>query len=210
MKRDTSVRVLAGLSAIVAWSALLLQLVLIIQKMSGDGASVAQAIWRFLGFFTILANCAVAVVATAMAARPLSIMAKPNVRLATATTIFIVGLVYSVALRSIWQPTGWQAVADHALHDATPVLFLLTWFLSAHGQLQWRSAVWAVVPGFAYFIYALVRGAADGWYAYWFLDPASLPPAQMATNVAMLLLVFLGAALVLVGFDKWLAGRVSR
>ena len=93
-------------------------------------------------------------------------------------------------------------MAGHALHDATPVLFLLTWFFAAHGQLQWRSAVWAVVPGFVYFIYALVRGAADGWYAYWFFDPASLPPAQMATNVAMLLLVVLCADLGLVGFDN--------
>ena len=209
MSRASAATGFAILTAIIAWSALVLQMILIIQKMTGDGASVAQAIWRFLGFFTILANCAVAVVATAMAARPLSILAKPNVRLATATTIFIVGLVYSVALRSIWQPTGWQAVADHALHDATPVLFLLTWLFAAHGQLQWRSAVWAVVPGFVYFVYALIRGAADGWYAYWFLDPASLPPAQMATNVAILLLIFFGVALALVGLDKWLAGRIS-
>ena len=70
-----------------------------------------------------------------------------------------------------------------------------------------RSAFWAVVPAFAYFIYALARGAADGWYAYWFMDPTSLPPVQMATNVAILLFVFLLVALALVGLDKWLAQR---
>ena len=197
----------ATLTALVAWCALAVQLVLIVQKMTGEGASVLEAIWRFFGFFTILTNVAVALVATAMAIRPNSILANPNARLATATAIFIVGLVYSVALRAIWQPTGWQAVVDHGLHDATPVLFVVSWFFSAHGQLQWRSAVWAVFPALAYFIYALIRGSSDGWYAYWFMDPTSLPPVQMATNIVILLSIFSVVALVFVGLDKWLARR---
>ena len=202
-----ALKTLAVLTAFVAWCALGMQLVLIIDKMTGEGASVFQAIWRFFGFFTILTNCAVAVVATAIAVRPNSTMANAKARLATATAITIVGLVYSVALRAIWHPTGWQAVVDHALHDATPLLFLLTWFFSGHGQLQWRNAVWAVLPALVYFIYALIRGAADGWYAYWFLDPASLPPAQMATNVALLLLAFSVVAFGFISLDKWLAPR---
>ena len=202
-----ALKTFAALTACVAWCALGMQLVLIINKMTGEGASVLQAIWRFFGFFTILTNCAVAVVATAIAVRPNSVMADAKARLATATAITIVGLVYSVALRAIWHPTGWQAVVDHALHDATPVLFVMTWFFSDHGQLQWRNAVWAVLPGFVYFIYALIRGAADGWYAYWFLDPASLPPARMAMNVAILLLAFSIVAFGFIGLDKWLAPR---
>lgn len=197
----------ATLTALVAWFALAVQLILIIQKMTGEGASVLEAVWRYFGFFTILTNCAVAVVATAIVMRPNSVLANANARLATATAIFIVGLVYSVALRAIWQPTGWQAVVDHGLHDATPVLFVVSWFFSTHGQLQWRSAVWAVVPALAYFIYALMRGSADGWYAYWFMDPTSLPPAQMALNVAILLLAFSVLAIGFVGLDKWLARR---
>ena len=200
-------KIFPALTAVVAWCALTVQLVLIIQKMTGDGSSVLEAVWRFFGFFTILTNVAVALVATAMAIRPNSILANPNARLATATAIFIVGLVYSVALRAIWQPTGWQAVVDHGLHDATPVLFVVSWFFSAHGQLQWRSAVWAVVPALAYFIYALIRGSSDGWYAYWFMDPTSLPPAQMALNVVILLLAFSVLAIGFVGLDKWLARR---
>ena len=193
--------------ALVAWAALALQMALIIQKMTGEGASVADAVWRFFGFFTILVNCAVAVQATAAAVRRSGPVNNATLRLSVATSILIVGLIYSIALRSLWQPTGWQAVADHALHDATPALYLLTWIFLPHGQLQWRSALWAFAPAFAYFIYALLRGAADGWYAYWFMDPTALPPAQMATNVAILLLVFLVAALALVGLDKWLAQR---
>lgn len=200
----------AALTALVAWCALGLQLVLIIQKMTGEGAGVFEAVWRYFGFFTILTNCAVAVVATAMVFRSNSVLANANVRLATATAIFIVGLVYSVALRAIWQPTGWQAVVDHGLHDATPVLFVLSWLFSEHGQLQWRSAAWAVAPAFVYFVYALVRGAADGWYAYWFLDPTSLSLTQMAANVVILILSFSAVALGFVLLDKWLDQRHQR
>ena len=209
MNRASLAKAFSILVAIVAWSALILQMALTIQKMTGEGASVAQAIWRFFGFFTILVNCAVAVQATAAVVQPSGRMNNATLRLSVATSILVVGLVYSLALRSIWRPTGWQAVADHALHDATPVLSVLAWFLAAHGQLQWRSALWAVVPAFAYFTYALARGAADGWYAYWFMDPSALPAAQMATNVAILLSAFLIVALAFVGIDKWLAPRKS-
>ena len=207
MNRKTIAKALAGLTALVAWCALGIQLVLIIHKMNGEGATTLQAVWRFFGFFTILANCAVAAVATAIAMRPSSVLANAKVRLATVTSIFIVGLVYSVALRAVWQPTGWQAVVDHGLHDVTPVLFVLFWLFSDHGQLQWRSAVSAVVPAMIYFAYALIRGAADGWYAYWFLNPTSLPPAHMITNIAILLVVFSVVALTFVCLDKWLAQR---
>ena len=207
MNRMSAARACSIVVALVAWSALALQMALVIQKMTGEGASVADAVWRFFGFFTILTNVAVAVQATVAASGPAGRLNNAVLRLSIATSILIVGLIYSLALRSLWQPTGWQAVADHALHDATPVLYLFTWILLPHGQLRWGSALWAVVPAFGYFIYALLRGAADGWYAYWFMDPTALPPAQMATNVAMLLLVFLLAALALVGLDKWLAQR---
>ena len=207
MTRAAIARAFSILVAVVAWAALALQMALTIQKMTGEGASVTDAVWRFFGFFTILTNVAVAAQATAALVRPTGPINNATLRLSIATSILIVGLIYSIALRSLWQPTVWQAVADHALHDATPVLYLLTWILLPHGQLIWRSAIWAVVPGFAYFIYALLRGAADGWYAYWFMDPTALPPVQMATNVAMLLLVFLLAALALVGIDKWLVRR---
>jgi len=128
---------------------------------------------------------------------------RPVPRLAVATSIILVGLVYSVALRNTWQPTGWQAVADHMLHDATPPLFAFTWLLSGHGQLAWRDAGKAVAPALAYFVYALARGRIDGWYAYWFLDPSKLPPGQMAISVGLLMAGFGLMAVLLIGLDRW-------
>lgn len=210
MNKAAALKTFTVLTALVAWCALGMQLVLIIQKMTGEGATALQAVWRFFGFFTILTNCAVAAVATTMAIRPNYLLANANARLATATAIFIVGVVYSVALRAIWQPTGWQAVVDHALHDVTPVLFILVWFFAEHGRLRTRHAFLAVTPALVYFVYALIRGAADGWYAYWFLDPSSLPPARMAINGVLLMLAFSMVALAFVRLDNWLAQRGQR
>ena len=198
---------LATLAALVAWAALALQLGLIVEKMTAEGATTVQAVWRFLGFFTILTNAAVAVVASAMALRPDGGLAGPRTRLATAAAILFVGIVYSVALRAIWRPTGWQAVADHALHDATPPLFLLAWLFAGHGALRWSDALRATIAPLAYCLYALARGAVDGWYAYWFLNPATLGAARLAANTLLLLAAFLPLALGLVALDRRLARR---
>lgn len=198
-------RSLAFITAIAAWAALGLQLVLLIGQMTGSGASVIEAVWRFFGFFTIIMNLMVAVVASAMGLRPASTLAGPKPRLVTASAIVFGGLVYSVALRSVWQPTGWQAVADHALHDATPVLFFLTWLFWDHGGLRWRDALWAAVPPLAYCAYAFARGAADGWYAYWFLNPEALNLNQLSASIVLLTAAFLIIAVTLIAIDRLLA-----
>jgi hypothetical protein len=196
---------LASLTAIVAWAALALQLGLIVGSMTAAGATVSEAIWRYFGFFTILSNIAVAIVASALALRPRTRLAGPIMRMAVAAAIIIVGIVYSVALRAIWEPTGWQAVADHALHDVTPPLFFFLWLASGHGSLRWRDALWAIVGPVTYCLYALARGAADGWYAYWFLDPNSLAVDGMITNIALLIAAFIAVALLLIAIDRLLS-----
>jgi hypothetical protein len=189
------------ITAATAWLALLLQLYLIIGKMTSEGATPLAAIWRFFGFFTILSNTAVALVATAMVFRNVNALT----RLSTVSAIAFVGIVYSVALRATWQPEGWQAVADHMLHDATPVLFVAAWLCSEHGKLHWRDAAWAIIAPVAYCIYALIRGANDGWYAYWFLDPTQLDMTRMIASVAALSASFIILALVFIAIDKKLA-----
>ena len=190
------------ITALVTWVALLLQLYLIIGKMTSEGSTTLAAIWRFFGFFTILSNIAVAVVVSLMVVRTVS----ARTRLATVSAIAFVGIVYSVALRATWQPQGWQALADHMLHDATPVLFVISWICSDHGSLRWRDAGWAVVAPVAYCIYALIRGASDGWYAYWFLDPTKLDVMRMGASIVALSVSFIILALAFIAVDR----RLSR
>jgi hypothetical protein len=204
-------RIAAAAVALIAWAALALQFVLFVELTARQGHGLAFASWRYIGYFTILINFLVAIVASAMALRPAGHLAGPRARLMSASAIALVGIVYSIALRHIWSPTGWQKVADHALHDATPVLFLAAWLLFPHGGLRWRDGLWAAVPPLAYCIYALARGATDGWYAYYFLDPKQLPWPILLSNMSLLLAAFIAAGLLLVGADRLLARRaISR
>lgn len=196
-----------AMTALVVWFCLGLQLVLTVDRMTDEGATIIEAIWRFFGFFTILTNIAVAVVSTAMLLPKPTIFNSARARLYTAASIALVGFVYSVALRAIWSPTGWQLVADRGLHDVSPIMFLLAWFIADHGRLVWRDALWAVAAPMAYLLYAVLRGAFDGWYAYWFLDLNQLSGFEFIRNMVVIAIVFCLFALALVALDKWLARR---
>ena len=190
---------MAGLAAIIGWAGLALQFWLILQAMGfGEG------LWRFIAFFTILANIGAATVATAVAVDSKGILASPKAKYVAATSIALVGLVYSLWLRNSWDPQGLQKLADHALHDAVPVLFLGAWCAGLHEQLKWRDIFWALVPPVLYSLYALARGAVDGFYAYWFLNPATQTPAQIALSLAVLVAAVAVIAAVLNTIDHWI------
>ena len=198
-------RFFASVTAVTAWAALALQLYLIVEKMTSEGAAPLEALWRFFGFFTILTNIAVAIAAAVMVFKDLGAVT----RLALVSAIAFVGIVYSAALRATWQPTGWQAAADHLLHDATPLLFAAVWLTSQHGGLRWRDALWAIAAPLTYCLYAWIRGSGDGWYAYWFLDPTKLDGARMTASIAILSASFIALALAFIALDKKLAARNS-
>ena len=192
-------RILAALAALVAWGGLAIQYWLLVKTSGGP----LPAAWLFLGYFTLLTNSWVALIATRAALRPAARggLNAPRMEYAAAVSITLVGLVYSLLLRGTWQPEGWQAVADHALHDVSPVLFVLFWFVrlrdGAGAGPKWRDAPWALVFPIGYFVYALGRGAIDGWYAYWFLDPAHQSTGELAISVAALAA---GVAVLALGF----------
>jgi hypothetical protein len=192
-------RAVAGICAAVGWAALLLQLKLIIDNLGFD-----PGLWRFFGYFTILTNIGVALVSTAVALGWRSTLAGPRARFLAASSIVLVGLVYSIALRSEWNPSGWQKVADFALHDASPLLFIMVWILAPNGALGRRDFWWALAPPALYVVYALARGAIDGWYAYWFLNPMLQTPLDLIWNLAGMLTGFALMAVLLIWVDGWL------
>lgn len=197
-------RLIAGVAAALGWAGLALQLVLILRNLG-----LAEGIWRFVGFFTILTNAGAAAVASAIASGQPSGLAGPRSRLMAATSILTVGIVYSLALRSLWNPTGAQKVADVLLHDLAPLSWLALWMLAEHWRYRWRDIGWALLPPLLYFIYALARGAIDGWYAYWFLNPAQQGAAGLAISVLVILAGLAVIAAALAGYARWRSGRDS-
>ncbi|MEO5611269.1 MAG: Pr6Pr family membrane protein [Sphingomicrobium sp.] len=197
-------RGIAEVAALIGWAALALQLALIVRNLGP-----ALGVWRFVGFFTILTNIGASVVAMAMALDSHGPLARARARLMAATSIALVGITYSVALRALWHPTGLQKVADMALHDAMPLLFLAVWVVAPHPGLKWREIGWALLPPAAYLAYSLARGAIDGWYAYWFLNPAEQSAGALLVSVAVMLAGFAAVAALLVAADRWLASKAD-
>lgn len=191
------------MTALAGWAGLVLQLILIVGNLGP-----VPGIWRFLGFFTILTNIGAAASASALAMGRSAGLAGPRARLMVATSILMVGLVYSVALRSLWHPTGLQKVADVVLHDGVPLLWLVLWIIAPHSRLGWREIGWALLPPTLYVGYAVARGLFDGWYAYWFLNPTTQSLADLLVSIVALLCGFALMALALTALDRRL-GRKS-
>lgn len=197
-------RIVAAVAALVGWCGLALQLALIIGNL-GPGLGL----WRFVGFFTILTNIGAAAVATAIAFGATSGLGGARARLMAATSIITVGIVYSVALRSVWSPTGWQKVADIALHDATPLLWLMLWWMDRSRRLDWREIGWAMLPPALYAAYALARGAVDGWYAYWFLNPTEQSVGALFASIIVMICGIGVVAAGLIGLNRRLAAKTG-
>lgn len=190
-------RIPAALAALTGWFGLAIQFVLLIGRMGP-----LPGVWRYFGYYTILTNVGAAAVATAVAFGSIAGLGSPRARLMAATSILMVGVVYTAALRGLWNPTGLQKFADVILHDAAPLMWLVFWILSLGTRLRWRDIWWALVPPGLYLIYALVRGAIDGWYAYWFLDPSRGSGSEMAMSIVILLSSFAFVATVLIAADR--------
>lgn len=195
-------RILAGIAAVIGWAALVLQYVIFAERVG-----LGPATWRYVGFFTVLTNIAIASIATAIALGRRNRMTCPRARLMGLTAIVTVGFVYSVLLRSLWNPTGWQKLADAALHDWTPILFAILWALMPHGELKWRDLKWALTPPAIYLAYALGRGAIDGWYPYYFLNPKLQTTSELLASICGTLAVFAIIASSSIAIDQRLARR---
>jgi hypothetical protein len=193
--------------AIIAWVALCLQLYILISNTPGNGLTPLQAAGRFFIFFTILTNLLVAVSMTSALFSPTSkpglYLAKPSTVTATAVYIFIVGLTYNIVLRPLWSPTGIQKLVDELLHVAVPLLFVLYWwFFAKKNDLQWKHALrWLIYPG-VYLVYALGRGAAEGFYPYPFIDVDKYGLSIVLRNAAGLMVVFVLVSLLFIFIAK--------
>jgi len=152
-------------------------------------------------------NLIVAVAMTAVALAPASRaghwFARPSVAGGVACAIAFVCLGYEILLRHIWDPQGWQRVADTTLHDVTPLLAIAFWFAFVPKRtLRWTDAAgWLLYPAL-YAAYAMIRGAMTGEYPYHFLDPATAGATASATAVVVLTVAFVALAAIFYGIDR--------
>ena len=192
----------------IGWFALALQYWLIV-RLKTDGDLVAGAV-RFFSYFTILSNILVALAMTLPWAAPRSRLGRfslePSVRTAILVYIVVVAVIYHLLLRHLWNPQGWQLVADGLLHVAAPAMYVVDWFLFVpKGTVPFRSAfAWLGFP-VLYAGYSLAHGAATGFYPYPFIDVSRLGLERTLIDMGMLLFLFGGLGLFAIALDRLLA-----
>ncbi|MGH8380998.1 Pr6Pr family membrane protein [Pseudomonas sp.] len=204
-----------GLAACLGWSALAIQLYLVLLARWQEQASLIGGLVTFFSYFTVLTNTLVAVVLSQAAfGRPGAarrLFLAPSVSSAVAASIVLVGLAYSLLLRHLWHPQGWQWLADELLHDVMPLLFVTYWLCCVEkGSLRLKHVcAWLLYP-LGYFAYALLRGQSIGVYPYPFIDVASLGYGQVLLNALAILIGFIAISLLILGLDHWQGGRLAK
>ncbi|AUM71553.1 hypothetical protein C0J56_23730 [Pseudomonas fluorescens] len=200
---------LVAVAAVLGWTGLSIQLYLILLGRWELGASLLGGLVNFFSFFTVLTNTLVAVVLT-WELTPRQSPARrwfllPGVRSGIAVSIALVSLAYNLLLRHLWQPEGWQFVADELLHDVMPLLYIVYWWRYVpKGTLRLgHIGLWVIYP-LVYFAYLLLRGDLLAAYPYPFIDVANLGYPQVFINAGGILAGFVGIALAVVGVDRWL------
>lgn len=175
---------------ILCWFTVILQLVLIIINRQ---ASIVETLIRYFTFFTILSNILVAFVFTAewLQSNLLKFFTKSNTQVAVAVYIFVVGFVYNTILRFIWQPKGWDKVADELLHLVIPIVYILFWYFKFSKQtINYKSIFgWLLFP-MIYIIVVMIRGYFSNYYPYPFLNVSDLGIKKVLYNSTYMTLFF--------------------
>ena len=197
------------LIAVLGWFALIAQFYLMINSKVNP---LGETIIRFFSYFTIDTNLLVALCCSIHLLAPRSaagrFFSRQPTQAAIAIYIMIVGIVYNIILRQIWNPQGLQLVVDELLHLIIPILFFLYWLIFVpKDSLEWKYAFnWMLYPSI-YGTFALLRGNASGFYPYPFIDMSILGLNKTLINVAGFVFIFLLAGLLFIAIGKWMSKK---
>jgi len=201
------------LTIVRAASAALVMVAIVAQaiELSNNGR---LDVTRFFAFFTIQSNLiGVAAFAWLLLARGLprsrafELFRGAAAAYLTVTFFVVIFLLSGV---DVGLQLGW---VDFVLHKLFPVVVVLDLILDPPGiRLVYRDAlIWLAYP-LAWTGLTLVRGAADGWYPYPFLDPVNGGYGQVLMTAVAITIGFFVVALAIVAVSNARGGeaRVPR
>ena len=196
--------------AAVAWFALVLQLVLVLQGGrvldEVDPPGLVARTYRYFAYFTIQSNILVAATSTMLARDPARDGAGFRVaRLAALVGITVTGLVHFVLLRPLLELQGADWICDKLLHMIVPVAAVAAWALvGPRPRAGLRVAAYALAWPVAWLGWTLVIGQVDGWVPYPFLDAGEEGWGAVGIACAGITILFL----LLVALYAWLDRRL--
>ncbi|MFI5730079.1 Pr6Pr family membrane protein [Kribbella sp. NPDC051587] len=191
----TTGRVVSAITAAVALGGVVLQL-------------VVSPVWNVFAYFTIQSNLLLGVTALLLGQR--STLYKV-LRLNGVLCIAVTGIVYHAVLAGTDDLSGWAAVANFLLHTLSPLLGVLGWaFFGPRGLTSWRIAGLSVIYPLAWLAFTLIRGAADGFYPYPFVNVTDHGYGQVLLNCLLVAVLFLALAAGATALDRRLSRTVER
>jgi len=205
MQQEKGMRPLLTIMIALGWFAIMAQFYLIIENRI---TSIPETAIRFFSFFTILTNILVALCCTILLlnynSKWRNFFSNKNTLTAIAVYITIVGVVYNLILRFLWNPEGLQWIVDELLHSVIPILFLILWLLFIpKGRLQMKSVfAWLLYP-LVYLIFIIIRGSFSGFYPYPFIDVNKLGYNKVIVNSTGMLAAFLVTSVLFVLIDRF-------
>ena len=189
----------------LGWFAIILQYSLIASTRSGPDL-VAWTI-NYFSFFTTIGNILVALAMTLPWLAPRSRLGgwflRPSVRTVIVAYIIVVGLVYHVMLRNLYNPQGWRLACVIILHYVIPPLFVLDWLAFVQKRdLSWKILFGALALPVLYVAWTLAHGAVTGFYPYPFINVARFGYAQVLMTIGAMIAAFVCLMLALVGIGR--------
>lgn len=177
-------------------------------------------LWNVLSYFTIWSNILVAVIAFFLARDPArSGMSFNTLRFASVVMITVTGLIYALVLAKVWEPTGWQKVADQTLHYSVPFLAVVGYLVFGPRPRFSAATLWlSLTVPLAWIVYTLIRspfitytedGETKHWYPYHFINIDDIGYGKALLNIAAVFLLLLVVSWVYVFLDGRLPARPS-
>lgn len=200
-------KIFVAFAACWVWLTLLLRLYIGVQLALAQKQDAWFGVMQSFGYFTVLTTLLIALVLTVTLFPSLFVrmrfLVSPSVITAVTTSIILVGLVYVLVLRKLWQPQGLRYLVDISLHYIIPFLFLFFWWMAVPAaSLRWlRMWPWLWYP-IIYLCAIFLRGYADGFYPYPFLDINELGLLRTLINSAILLAFFIFISVVLIAVNQ--------
>lgn len=187
----------------MVWFAVIAQFFLMFYNRQTD---VPEMIIRFFSFFTILTNILVGLyfMSTVLGLKvfPFKWLSSKGSLTAITAFILIVGIVYQIALREVWKPTGLQLIVDELLHTIIPMYVLVFWcFNASRDELRLKPILYWLIYPVVFIIFILVRGHFSTYYPYPFLNVPEIGYGTTFLNVGIIfgLVLLILSSLLLIG-----------
>jgi|GEM_PF-3510987 len=169
MKKGEQIICLLG--CLIGWIGLIIQIGLVFNNRTEPPYFIA---FRLASFFTIVGgfSCTLFFSSKLFKSNRKS-NSKPRILSSYNVTVYalIVLIGYHVLLQDIWNPQGWQYVADRILHFTLPILTIAYGLLySKLESSYWNTISNLLILPVVYFIYVLIFGTITWQYPYPFFN----------------------------------------